>query len=631
MDWGELKKQIVSVTVSKPEQQGKGRKKFTDFLVTALFDNGAEALSRRTFDDFEWLYDRLVQEYLGIIVPVLPQRTPATPADKFSEPFVKDCQAVLQRFIERVLGHPDLLQSTHLVQFVTCNPADWKTAKEKALVEAETTSDNGGSLHSNTTNTTDSVLFIDADAASAPPDVSQKKPGMMSRWWAERTERKALNNPKYQMEENPAETKKFNDIEAYSDHLLECIEVIEENAKVLTAAYQTQAERLQTMGAAFQQLWGEHELSNTSASVMYQTVGDSWGALHKQVEGQHAFGAAFLDTPMEELKLDVVALKQALKKRKKVVYDYTVKVKESRSLQKQMDKLKSVPDLSAIAEKYYKVEHYAKAKDVQVAEAKQLTELMCSRLTRDIERFRIEFHHRMQEVLHNYHTAQAKYLTGQSQLFMDAVPAIANMKSGRTQLPSSSSSSSPTKVNMPGLKVSTNTTGTSVTVNSAVSPEHYVGQVSLPPPGTKTPPRKSAPVATPSPQSVAPPSPEKQSIPVPTFDDDDDDGAFFGTAMGGSSFDDQSSGPPPASAPPLPPPSPAPPLPPPSPQKEESEASTSAPVETSASPPKEAPPMPPPSPQKEEQEAITSPPLEPSASPDLVQENGSSESDDEED
>ncbi|CAJ1920980.1 unnamed protein product [Cylindrotheca closterium] len=148
------------------------------------------------------------------------------------------------------------------------------------------------------------------------------------------------------------------------------------------------------MGSAFQQLWGEHELSNTSASVMYQTVGDSWGALHKHVEGQHAFGVAFFDMPMEELRLDVMALKQALKKRKKVVYDYTVKVKQSRSLQNQMDKLKQVPDLSAIAEKYYKVEHYLKAKDLEVAEARQLSETMGLRLTRVIERYTIITRHR---------------------------------------------------------------------------------------------------------------------------------------------------------------------------------------------------------------------------------------------
>ncbi|KAL3936899.1 MAG: hypothetical protein SGBAC_007884 [Bacillariaceae sp.] len=581
MDWGDLKKQIVSVTVSKPEVQGKGRKKVTAFLVTALFDNGAEALSRRTFEDFQWLYNRLVNDYLGIIVPVLPKRKPTSLTNKFSEAFINDCQAIMQRFIERVIAHPELLQASNLFKFLTSNPADWKTLKEQVFEKEEAASADG-SLHSNATS--DSVLFIDADAAAAPQDVSQKKPGMMGRWWAERNERKALNNPKYRMEETPQETKKFNEIEDYCDHLYECIQVIEENAKILTEAYLTQAERLQTMGSAFQQLWGEHELSNTSASVMYQTVGDSWGALHKHVEGQHSFGVAFFDTPLEELRLDVMALKHALKKRKKVVYDYTMRVKESRSLQNQMDKLKRVPDLSAIAEKYYKVEHILKAKDLEVAEAKQLTETISLRLTSDIERFRIEFHHRMQEVLQNYHTAQARYLSGQAELFMDAVPAITNMKSGRTNLPKSS----PVKVKTPGLKVSSSTTGTSVTIDSPAAAEHFVGQVSLPPPAAKSPPPQ--PVAEKT--SIVPPSPEKQSIPVPNFDDDDDDAFFESAPMGGTSGDqtpnpdeDGDSAPPPAAAPPLPPsppPQEEPPLPPPSPKEEEA----------IPSPPIESPPLP---------------------------------------
>lgn len=533
-----MRKQIVSVSISKPEQQGKGRRKFTDYLVTALFDNGAEGLSRRSYEDFTWLYDRLVADYLGIIVPVLPERQAANSTEKFSEDFINDCQHVVNRFLQRIIVHPDLVEAPCLIKFLTANPTEWKELKEQQKSEKEDTASVEGSLHSNA----DSVLFIDADAANHDP-VSKKKPGMMGRWLAGRAERKALSNPQFIMEETPAEAKKFKDIEEYCDHLKICIQILSEDAKAFTAAYKVQAEKLQTMGAAFKQLWGEHELSNTSASTMYQAVGDCWGTLYKQLEGQHSFAVQFLDNPMEELLLDVVALEKALTKRKKMLYEYTKRVKESRSLQSQMDKLKGVADLSAIAEKYYHLENVLKSKDMEVAEAKKLSETISFRLDKDIERFRIDFHGRMGEVLQYYHTAQAKYLEGQAKLFLDAVPSITKMESGRANLPTTEVR----KIALPELKVSFSTTGASVSIDES-NTDHFVGQVALPPEPAKA--RGSAATGpTPPPSAFSPPA--AFSPPVPTFDDDEE--ITFGAAPMGVQEEEESA-PPPAAAPPLPPP-----------------------------------------------------------------------------
>jgi hypothetical protein len=539
MDWGEVKKQIVSISVSRPEQHGKGRKKVTTFLVTSLFDNGAEGLSRRQYEDFAWIYNRLVADYLGIIVPVLPERKAANSTEQFAEEFIDDCQNVLLRFLRRLIAHPDLVEAPCLIKFLTANPTEWKEVKEQQKLDKEDLASAEGSLHSDV----DSVLFIDADAANHE-SVSQRKPGMMGRWLSGRAERKALNNPKFIMEETPAEEKKFKDIQEYCDHLSVCVQILSEDAKVFTAAYKVQAEKLQTMGAVFKQLWGEHELSNTSASTMYQAVGDCWGTLYKQVEGQHVFAVQFLDNPMEELCLDVVALQNALKKRKKVLYMYTKKVKESTSLQSQMDKLKGVADLSAIADRYYNLEDVLKSKDLEVAEAKKVSETMSFRLNRDIERFRIDFHGRMGQVLHNYHTAQAKYHEGQAKIFLDAVPSIAKVESGRANLPTTEVP----KVTAPTLKLNFSTIGANVSID-APNTDHFVGQVALPPEPPMAPypiPENADPAQSPSPAANAPP--------VPNFDDDED--TMFEAAPMGVKEEEEESAPPPAAAPPAPPPPP---------------------------------------------------------------------------
>eukprot|EP00980_Cylindrotheca_fusiformis_P028248 scaffold22589_cov138-Cylindrotheca_fusiformis.AAC.11 len=542
MDWGDVKKQVVSVSVSRPEQQGKGRKKFTDYLVTTLFDNGAESLSRRSYEDFTWLYNRLVAESLGIIVPVLPERQPANGAEKFSEEFINDCQSVLDRFLKRIIAHPELVETTCLLKFLTSNPTEWKDVKEQQqqqlLLDKDETGSADGSLHSSNADSNSGGLYIDADAANHDPlVVSKKKPGVMGRWLAGRAERKALNNPNFVMEETPAEAKKFRDIQEYSDHLEICIQILAEDAKAISESYRLQSEKLQTMGAAFKQLWGEHELSNTSASTMYQSVGDCWGSLHKHMEGQHSFATQFLDNPLEELFLDVVALQKALRMRKKVLYDYTKKSNQQKTLQSQMDKLKSVADLSAIADRYYNLENILKSKDIEVAEAKKLKETISFRLDKDIERFRIDFHARMAEVLQYYHTAQAKYLEGQAKLLLDAVPSISKMDSGRANLPTKAVP----KVPAPELKLSFSSQGTSVAIDDSKANNFMVGQVALPPEPAKASGTTTTTTTQNASAAAAPPA-------VPSFDDDDDHAAFGAAPMGL-----QDSAPPPAAAPPSPP------------------------------------------------------------------------------
>jgi hypothetical protein len=55
----------LATNVSKPENQGSGRTRVTDYLITTSFQKG-NSLVRRTFEDFEWLQQQLVQERMGM-------------------------------------------------------------------------------------------------------------------------------------------------------------------------------------------------------------------------------------------------------------------------------------------------------------------------------------------------------------------------------------------------------------------------------------------------------------------------------------------------------------------------------------------------------------------------------------
>eukprot|EP00934_Nitzschia_sp_Nitz4_P003475 Nitzschia sp. Nitz4//scaffold81_size91200//86431//90899//NITZ4_005004-RA/size91200-augustus-gene-0.81-mRNA-1//-1//CDS//3329558764//3465//frame0 len=418
----------LSSSVSSPEHEGSGRSKTTTFLVTTKFANQADCLVRRSWEDFEWAQKQLVEERAGIIVPVLPQFKVANAKQKFDETFVQDREVALNRFIQRVVGHPELVDAPSLLPFFTASPNDWNTIKEemkKADVEA--------SNHSSVNDAGDDPNNLVISSEEAP--VVQKKKGMFGRWMSAKRDEWALRSKNLVLEETPAESKKFDDLQAYADHLETCIRILAEDSKALGDTLAKQSESFKTMGSAFSQLWGEHELSNTSSSTMYQRIGDIWNKLCKLVEEQNTFRHRYLESPFDELVLDVEALKGALEKRKKVLYEYTKRVQEGRKMQQQMDKLRGVSDLSHASDQYFALEREIRINDADLEQRKKLKDLITDRLFRDTDRFRVEWHERMRVILESYHREQIRFLKDQGTLWEGAMPVLKAVDDNRSALP----------------------------------------------------------------------------------------------------------------------------------------------------------------------------------------------------
>lgn len=441
----------LSSSVSNPEHQGSGRSRFTDFLVTTKFANASESLVRRTWGDFEWVQERLVQERAGIIVPVLPNK-PVNSRTKFDEKFVQERQETLHRFIQRVVKHAELVDAPSLLPFFTCNPTDWHATKEAArkAAAAEVEASNHSSVNKNG----DEANTVVISAEEAPV---LKKKGVLGQWMSAKRDQWALRKKNLVLEETPVESKRFEDMQAYADHLETCIRILAEDSKTMGEMQNTLSEKFKTMGAAFTQLWGEHELSNTSSSTMYQKLGDIWANLCKQVEQQCSFGSSHLEAPLEELVLDVVALKEAIAKRKKVVYEYTKLCQEGRILQQRMDNMRAVSDLSHASDQYFALEREIRISDAEVAERKKLKELITDRLSRDIDRFRVEWHERMRQVMETHHKQQVQFLSEQVKLWEGALPVLAKIDDGRSAVPTGAK-----KNEAPELSISYTTSGATV-------------------------------------------------------------------------------------------------------------------------------------------------------------------------
>lgn len=341
----------------------------------------------------------------------------------------------MDHFLQRVIHHPELVDAPILYSFFTHNPTEWKATKEGAETDKDLL------LKENTTPESDDELAqldsiqIDAHGAMYSPAQNKKK-GAMRRWFSNKREQWALQNKNLVLEEAPVEAKKFADMQTYADHLEVCVKILSEDFKQIISSSVKISNNMSNMGASFAQLWGEHELSNTSSSNLYQSLGQVWAHVSKRISNHVSFEERYVDCPMVDLVSDVAALQAALSKRKAAVYTYTKLTHQGRDLNKQLEKIKASNTMEAQQERYYKLEQDLRHCDVAIETNRNHCELVTSRLERDIERFRVEWHERMRCVLEIFHKEHVAFLQSQAKEFSTLLPSLAAVDSARSNLPS---------------------------------------------------------------------------------------------------------------------------------------------------------------------------------------------------
>lgn len=517
----------MSTNVSKAEKHGSGNFAVVDYLITTSFDGGGESetkesLVRRTFDDFQWIQDRLVKERMGIIVPILSKKKPAKSKEQFLEPFINMRQESLDRFLQRVIQHPELVDAPCLLPFFTANSTNWISTKESI----KSANDKDLLLKQNTTNPDDAdfvaidTIQIDAHAAMHDPEQEQKK-GPMRRWFANKRTAWALKNENLDLEETPTEAKKFADMKTYADHLEVCVRILSEDYKAIQSSNAVLAVKTGTMGAAFAQMWGEHDLSNTSSSNLYQSLGQVWANASHRIQNQVSFGERYFDNPVDDLIMDILALQDALAQRKTSLYAFTKLTQEGKNINKQLDRIRQAGNMTTQQDRYFKLESQLRYCDDKTADSRNQSDLVTDRLDRDIERFRVEWHERMRQVLEVFHKHQVQFLQNQAKNFSSILPALATLDSKRSDLTVEAPQSEKLEINF-----SVNSGGAKASVvvsNPGSAVENF------PPPDSGDMPSTSSP---PSPPSENSPSEGIQNLSLNTSYSSED-GFGMGATMGG--------------------------------------------------------------------------------------------------
>ncbi|ESO94334.1 hypothetical protein LOTGIDRAFT_215869 [Lottia gigantea] len=116
-------------TVSSPKKESKmkGLKSFITYHLTPSFSN--IQVSRR-YKHFDWLHERLVEKFICIPIPALPDKQIS---GRYEEDFIQERMRMLQQWIDRMVRHPVIAHSDVMLHFLTCtNDKKWKEGKRKA-------------------------------------------------------------------------------------------------------------------------------------------------------------------------------------------------------------------------------------------------------------------------------------------------------------------------------------------------------------------------------------------------------------------------------------------------------------------------------------------------------------------
>eukprot|EP01120_Amphizonella_sp_Union-15-10_P015753 TRINITY_DN8158_c0_g1_i1.p1 TRINITY_DN8158_c0_g1~~TRINITY_DN8158_c0_g1_i1.p1 ORF type:complete len:449 (+),score=116.58 TRINITY_DN8158_c0_g1_i1:110-1348(+) len=110
----------IIVSITNTEKHGEGMNAFVTYSInTKCIDDpilGTKDINaNRRYSDFVWLHDTLKTQYKGVIIPPLPEKNLI---NRFSPDVIDYRKSELERFLKRVLTHPKLVSSPHVLAFL---------------------------------------------------------------------------------------------------------------------------------------------------------------------------------------------------------------------------------------------------------------------------------------------------------------------------------------------------------------------------------------------------------------------------------------------------------------------------------------------------------------------------------
>jgi sorting nexin-1/2 len=86
----------------------------------------------RRYNEFSWLSTELSREFPGVIVPPLPDKQSV---GRFSAEFVESRRRALEKFLQRIIAHAELVTSQSVIIFLQADDATLNKVKTDKKAE----------------------------------------------------------------------------------------------------------------------------------------------------------------------------------------------------------------------------------------------------------------------------------------------------------------------------------------------------------------------------------------------------------------------------------------------------------------------------------------------------------------
>ncbi|KAL7485412.1 hypothetical protein ACHAW6_011046 [Cyclotella cf. meneghiniana] len=376
---------IDYITVSDPVIHAEGINKFTSYRVDCrppntygiqdstngntndapdLFLQNNQSLYSsvlRRYSDFLWLYDRLHKERAGAIVPHLPEKQAV---GKFSPEFVEERRRALERFLRRVVIHPELFDANCLLTFLRADDVTFQHAKN---VSQQVDSSNGGNFDG-------SASLGGAGAFNLTP----KNASGIKKWFSE-----AKTTFSGDLVTSPDDDL-FDEIERYIEALAIQMKRVSSQATGMVRKSKELANGMFEFGLAFHQLGqSEGEALGKKLELMGGTA-DTLSAMassHADQEWKK------LDEPFKDYLKTIQAVKLALARRHDKRVSYTALLHEIQTREGNLHRLRMTPGSEG---KAYSTEMSLQRYQASAEVAREEYAECSQRVLREVDRFKRE-------------------------------------------------------------------------------------------------------------------------------------------------------------------------------------------------------------------------------------------------
>mmetsp|Transcript_10717 Transcript_10717/g.15669 ORF Transcript_10717/g.15669 Transcript_10717/m.15669 type:complete len:449 (+) Transcript_10717:54-1400(+) len=380
--------ETVEIIVSDPQNLGEGRTKTTSYLVEVKPIESSlspglipRSCVRRRYSDFRWLYNSLQVERAGAIIPILPHTHALTQTHRFSKDLIAERLVSMNRFLFRVVHHPELMDAGCLATFLRADNEAFESGKKE--VGWGNGSDQG----------------TEEEVCSSPREKIRHA-------IAKGVKAMAVKTGKAELEETEDDPH-FRLIEEYVQNLDVYVKEIAKESKNFVSESHKHADTIEHLSKSLFSL----SVTETKEEETVQTPADSNGDASDGLGGsailrrmsdrlntvrEKATQRAYLehikfDEPMAELERDVQAVKLALQRRKDKQMTYTTRIQQIKNRQNALEKLRNNPK-PGNEEKLRKTEaDIYLAKDAAKSALEDL-EKVSKRVMREMDRFKADMH-----------------------------------------------------------------------------------------------------------------------------------------------------------------------------------------------------------------------------------------------